>query len=87
MGNGKGRPGDLVISAVHGGFLIGQLLDERGPGPWWGYVATAGNLADAIELAQQRAELECSQSWLQSGHGDYVALPRLSELALVRSAD
>ena len=76
------QSGDFVISSLHGGFLIGRMLPERGPGPWWEYVAKAGNLADAIALAQYRAVIEGTTVWLDVGRGEYKEVPRLSELAL-----
>jgi hypothetical protein len=44
-------PGDITLMPVRGGFLIGRVLPEKGPGPWWEFIKMVPDRADAIEQA------------------------------------
>jgi len=85
MDEWKCLPGDVTVSAVPGGFIVGRVLEERGPGPWWTYLGAAANLADAIAAAQDQAERRHCRAWLDCGLGHYRELPPLSELTLCQS--
>jgi hypothetical protein len=85
MGEMKCLPGDVTVSTVPGGFVVGRVLEERGPGPWWAYIRTAGNLTEAIAMAHDEAEHHRARAWLDCGLGNYRELPALSELTLCQS--
>jgi hypothetical protein len=46
------RPGDIVVSHIYGGWVLGRILPERGPGPWWEYLEVAPELIEAIDRAR-----------------------------------
>ena len=68
------RSGDLTVTPVHGGFLIGQIRSVGGPGPWWDLVAATASFGDALETARRRALAHHAHAWLQVGADDYRAI-------------
>ena len=49
------KPGDITITPVHTGFMIGRALPERGPGPWWEYLKVVVSLNAAVAAARELA--------------------------------
>ena len=68
------RNGDLIVTPVHGGFLIGQIKPESGPGPWWDLVGATASFGDALETVRRRAAVHRSHAWLQLGADDYRSI-------------
>ena len=68
------RSGDLTVTPVHGGFLIGQIRPDSGPGPWWDLVAAAASFGDALETVRRRALAHQAHAWLQIGADDYRSI-------------
>ena len=68
------RPGDITVSKVHTGYLIGRALAPIGPGPWWEYVAAVRTFGEAAHHARTVAKYEGVSAWLQIGLEDYRPL-------------
>ena len=66
-------PGDITVTKVHRGYLIGRALEQMGPGPWWEYVAVVAKQEDAYRLARTIANDAGVRAWLQR-NGDYARL-------------
>jgi hypothetical protein len=68
-------PGDITVTAVHGGFLVGRVLSSRGPGPWWEYIRTRKSLREAVKDAVSLAKATNHVAWFQVGREDYEPIP------------
>ena len=40
-------PGDITVTLVHSGFLIGRVMPQDGAGPWWEYIRTVADQDEA----------------------------------------
>ena len=58
-------PGDVTVTKVHRGYLVGRALEQKGPGPWWEYVAVVARLEDAAKMAQVIAAETGVRAWFQ----------------------
>jgi hypothetical protein len=68
-------PGDITVTKIHTGYLLGRALEQQGPGPWWTYVATASTRESAIQLAKDLAARSGGKAWLHDSGDDYDPLP------------
>ena len=67
-------PGDITVTEVHRGYLVGRALEQKGPGPWWEYVAVVARLEDAVKLAQVIAAESGVRAWFQRDIDHYDLL-------------
>src|SRR5579871_2342640 len=58
------EPGDITISEIPDGFLIGRNLPKLGLGPWWEYVGIVRTRAEAIRRALAETR-ERGRVWMQ----------------------
>jgi hypothetical protein len=63
-------PGDITVTLVHSGFLIGRAMPEDGPGPWWQYIQTVATQEEAFVIARELAARTGARAWLHL-HGDH----------------
>ena len=68
-------PGDITVTPLRHGYLIGRVLPQRGPGPWWEYVGIETDVEGAIELARHLARRDNVRAWLFDGCDRYEQLP------------
>jgi hypothetical protein len=68
-------PGDITVTKIPSGYLIGRALDPIGPGPWWSYVAIVSTFEDAQRRAWALAGASRVNVWLHKSGDDYEALP------------
>ena len=68
------RPGDITVTKIPSGYLIGRALDPRGPGPWWEFVATTSAYDEAARRAMELARLSAVRAWLQEEGSNYKPL-------------
>ena len=69
-------PGDITVTKIHTGFLIGRALRRRGPGPWWEYVETVVSFRQATLHAHKFAKTAGVRAWLHKGGDDYEPLQK-----------
>jgi len=62
--------GDIVVTQIHSGFLIGRVMPEDGPGPWWQYLRTIADQEQAFAVARELAAAAGTRAWshLQGDH-------------------
>jgi hypothetical protein len=65
------RPGDITITPVPSGFMIGRALPEIGPGPWWQYVKIVAEYEEAMQLALQLAAEGNARAWYHRQNDEY----------------
>jgi hypothetical protein len=63
------RPGDITVTPVPSGFMIGRALAENGPGPWWEYVKVVHSYDEALAFAREIAANANSRAWFHL-HGE-----------------
>ena len=69
-------PGDITVTKVHSGYLIGRALPELGPGPWWEYIAIVSTFTEAASKALALAEASHTHAWLHRDGDNYEVLPK-----------
>jgi len=69
------RPGDITVTKVPTGYLIGRALAELGPGPWWEYVAVVSSFTEAATRAHALAKQTATKAWFHKAGDDYEPLP------------
>jgi hypothetical protein len=65
------RPGDITITPVPSGFMIGRAMPEIGPGPWWQYIKVLAEYDDAMRFAIQLARENGTQAWYHRQNDEY----------------
>ena len=68
-------PGDVTVTKIPTGYLVGRALAKQGPGPWWEYVAILETYPDAAQLARRMVTGSGHRAWLHKGGDDYEPLP------------
>jgi hypothetical protein len=67
--------GDITVTKIPTGYLIGRALVQNGPGPWWEYVTIFSTYEDALRQARAMAHATGRNAWLHKGGDDYEPLP------------
>ena len=60
-------PGDITVTPIYSGFLVGRALPQQGAGPWWQYIKTFGELQEAVTHARQLAMAASVRGWFHEG--------------------
>ena len=68
-------PGDITVTKIPSGYLVGRALQQIGPGPWWEYIAIAKTYPEAFRQAQELAAASGRKAWLHKHGDDYEPLP------------
>jgi len=69
------EPGDITVTPVHSGFMIGRALPEIGPGPWWAFITIVTNRDEAIQHARTLTLQAKSRAWFHEGGDMYHPIP------------
>lgn len=69
------RPGDITLIPVHGGFLLGRVLPQKGPGPWWEFIRLVPERAQAIQEARRLLLPGRTHLWFHDGGDLTRAVP------------
>jgi hypothetical protein len=69
-------PGDITVTRIHTGFLIGRALERRGSGPWWEYIKTVTSFRQATLQAHRLAKNGGVRAWFHKHGDDYDRLPK-----------
>jgi hypothetical protein len=59
-------PGDIVVTPVHSGFLLGRMLPKVELGPWWTFISVVSDYNEATEKARVLALVEGVRAWAQT---------------------
>jgi hypothetical protein len=65
--------GDITVTPVPSGFMIGRAMAQEGPGPWWQYIRVMVDYNDAVTFAREIASEDRAQAWLYKD-GKYISL-------------
>lgn len=68
------RPGDITITKIPTGYLIGRADERKGPGPWWQYIASVTTFDEAERHARVLAKLRGVKAWVHKGGDHYEPL-------------
>jgi hypothetical protein len=68
------RPGDVTVTKIHTGYLVGRALEQLGPGPWWEYILIVNTLEEARRIAQAMALANNVRAWLHMSGDTYEPL-------------
>jgi hypothetical protein len=68
-------PGDITVTEIPTGYLVGRALERKGPGPWWTYILIADTFDDAVRQARTLATSARVRAWVHKGGDDYEPLP------------
>jgi hypothetical protein len=68
------QDGDITVTQVPSGYLVGRVLPKLGPGPWWEYVALISGFPEATGHAVALARASGARAWLYKGDNAYEAL-------------
>jgi hypothetical protein len=64
------RPGDITVTPVPSGFMIGRALAETsGPGPWWEYIKLTTSYEEAVAMSRELAAETRTRAWFHL-HGE-----------------
>lgn len=67
-------PGDLLVTEVHSGYLVGRIIPRVGLGPWWTFITVVNERDAAVEQARVMALTEGVRAWLQTRPNEYDLL-------------
>jgi hypothetical protein len=65
--------GDITVTPVPSGFMIGRSMPQNGPGPWWQYIRVMSDYDAAVTFARDIAREDRAQAWLYRD-GKYISL-------------
>ena len=57
-------PGDYTLTEIPDGFLIGRTVEQKGPDPWWEYIAIIPDRHAAVEHVTTMARAAGVSAWL-----------------------
>lgn len=68
-------PGDITITQVHTGWMLGRALEQHGPGPWWSFIAIFHDFESALAEARLLAREIGVRVWFHEGGMKYRPIP------------
>ncbi len=68
------RPGDITVSQIPFGYLLGRVLPGLGPGPWWEYIGISEDFPGAAQRAHALAKLAGVRVWRHTEGDNYERL-------------
>jgi hypothetical protein len=68
------EPGDVTLTNIPRGFLIGRAVERMGNGPWWEFIAIVRSERDALHHAATLARVEGTRAWRHVRDDDYEPL-------------
>jgi hypothetical protein len=69
-------PGDITVTKIPTGYLLGRALEPRGTGhgPWWEYISIVASYDDALHQARTLARMYDVRAWLHKSGDEYERL-------------
>jgi hypothetical protein len=68
-------PGDITVTPIPEGYIIGRALEQIGSGPWWQYIATTRDFQVAVNLAKELADSASVRAWMHDAADKYTPIP------------
>jgi hypothetical protein len=65
------RTGDITVTPVLDGFMLGRVLTRSGPGPSWTALHLITDEMEALREAVARALRDHTRVWFQEGPGQF----------------
>ena len=69
------EPGDITITQVYSGWMLGKALEQAGPGPWWTFIAVFPTFQEALTEARALARTLGVRAWVHDGARKYRPIP------------
>jgi len=69
-------PGDITVTKIPTGFLLGRAIPHKGPGPWWEYVTIVVSFRQASIQAHRLARAAKVRAWMHTKGDMYEPLPK-----------
>ena len=67
-------PGDITVTKIPTGYLLGRATKPLDGGPWWEFIATVVEYSDAIHQAQTLARMDGVCAWIHKRDDEYDRL-------------
>jgi hypothetical protein len=67
-------PGDITITKVDRGYMLGRAIREYGHGAWWEYVTVVKTYGGAVRQARELAQATQARVWLHEDR-QYTRIP------------
>lgn len=64
-------PGDITVTQVFSGWMLGRALEKIGPGPWWSFIRIVPDYETAEREALALARESGVRAWLHKGGEEY----------------
>jgi hypothetical protein len=64
-------PGDITVTQVFSGWMLGRALEKIGPGPWWSFIRIVPDYGTAQLEALALARASGVRAWLHKGGEEY----------------
>lgn len=71
------KPGDITVTPIPSGFLIGRVLPSHGPGPWWEFIKIVSTPDEAFQLARDLSAAANTKAWLHRHANHYDEIEQL----------
>ena len=78
--------GDITVTPVPSGFMVGRSMPRIGLGPWWQYIRVMHDYQAAVAFALEVAAEDRAQAWLYRD-GKYIALGGSGQPGSPQSSD
>ena len=70
------EPGDVTLTNIPRGFLIGRAVARTGDGPGWEFIAIVKEERDAVHHAATLARVDGTRAWRHLRGDEYEPLVR-----------
>ena len=64
-------PGDITVTQVFSGWMLGRALERIGPGPWWSFIRIVPDYETAAREAVALARASGVRAWRHKGGEEY----------------
>ena len=68
------EPGDVILTKVYSGWLLGHALEAIGPGPWWSYIAIVKDFDTALHQGRTIARNNSVALWFERDAETFIPI-------------
>ena len=69
------QPGDITVTKIHSGYLLGRAMEQHGAKPWWEFISIVTTEAVALSTAKTLAASAGVKAWLHLSGDAYQPIP------------